>query len=183
MKFTYHIILLSLFIAGCAYQPPKDVNSSFYSPPAGSRLLLNSALTIPANDTQVRIQDGKVIHSIWDYDAYYANCNFELRQIAEVERTIQPDSFAISRVVRDTENVMLNSSTMVASANLFASSNGGPPNVDYMVIMDLHSPRQPEVARITCRHWEDPNEASHLTITQIRKTLGDLFTLNLAKHE
>ena len=178
MKYSVYLTLVSLLIislGGCAYQPPKDINSSFYSPPVGSRLQLHATLTIPANDTQVRIQNGKVISSSWVLDAYYPNCNFELRERAEVARTIQPDTFIISRVVRDTENVMLHSPVIIAR-----SSGDGAPSVDYITIMDLYSARQPDVIRLTCQHWEDPSDSHHLSIRQIRKTLGDLFTLKLS---
>lgn len=178
MKYPLQLTLLNLLIiclASCAYQAPKDINSSYYVPPVGSKLRLHSALIIPANDTQIRIQYGKVISSSWDLDAYYPNCNFELRKRAEVARTIQPDTFIISRVTRDTENVMLHSPRVVAS-----SSGDGAPSVDYITIMDLSSARQPDVMRLTCQHWEDPSDSYHLSIKQIRKTLGELFTLTLA---
>lgn len=168
--------LLTIGLAGCSYQAPKDIGSSFYSPPVGSQLTLHQNIEIPANNTQVRIQDGKVVKSYWDLDAYYANCNFELRDIANVERIVKPDTFNISRVVRDTENVMLNMPTIVASAG----GDGGPPNVDYMTIMDLYSANQPDVIRMSCQHWNEPNDGEHLNIKQIRKTLGDIFTLSLS---
>jgi len=170
-------VLVTIGLSSCSYQAPKDPNSSFYAPPVGSQLILHRAITIPANNTEVRIQNGKVIQSSWDLDTYYANCHFELREIANVERTVQPDSFNVTRVHRDTENVMLNTPTVVASAG---AGNGGPPLVDYMTIMDLYSARQPEVMRISCQHWNDPNDGEHLNINQIRKTLGDLLTLTLA---
>lgn len=179
MKYPLQLTLLNLLIislASCAYQPPKDINSSYYAPPVGSKLQLHSALIIPANDTQVRIQDGKVIHSSWDLDFYYPNCDFELYERAEVKREVTPDTFVISRVVRGFEDVLLHTPTVIASS----SGGGGAPNVDYMTIMDLYSPRQPDVFRLTCQHWEDPSDSYHLSIKQIRKTLGDLFTLTLA---
>lgn len=179
MKYSVYLTLVSLLVinlGGCAYQPPQDINSSFYSPPVGSQLRLHEILTIPANDTQIRIQNGKVIRSSWDLDAYYPNCDFELRKRAEVARTIQPDTFIISRVIRDTENVMLHSPRIVAR-----SSGNGAPSVDYITIMDLSSARQPDVMRLTCQHWEDPSDSHHLSVKQIRKTLGGLFTLTLAE--
>jgi len=180
MKYQLQLPILVLVVIGlssCSYQAPKDPNSSFYAPPVGSQLILHRAITIPANNTEVRIQDGKVIQSSWDLDTYYANCNFELREIANEERTVRPDSFNVTRVHRDTENVLLNKPTVVASSRV---GNGGPPLVDYITIMDLYSARQPEVMRISCQHWNDPNDGEHLNINQIRKTLGDLFTLTLA---
>jgi len=178
MRYSIHIVLASLLISSltsCAFQPPKDINSSFYTTPIGSQLKLHRALTIPANNTQVRIQNGEVINSYWDLDAYYPNCNLELRERTEVARIIKPDTFIISRVTRDTENVMLNKPTVVTGF----SAGGSAPNVDYLTIMHLHSPRQPEVTQISCQHWEDANDGSHLSIEKIRKTLDGLFTLTL----
>ena len=174
---AFILSLLTITLSSCSYQAPKDPNSSFYAPPVGSQLILHQTLTIPANNTEVRIQNGKVIHSSWDLDTYYANCHFELRDIANVERTVQPDTFNISRAHQDTENVMLNTPTVVASAG---GGDGGPPLVDYITIMDLYSPRQPEVMRISCQHWNEANDGEHLNINQIRKTLDGLFTLTLA---
>jgi len=178
MKYSMHLSvvgLLAIGLTGCSYQAPKDIGSSFYSPPVGSTLTLNQSIEIPANNTQVRIQDGKIIKSYWSLDAYYPNCNFELRDIAPVERTVKPDTFNISRVIRDTENVMLNRPTVVAG-----SGDGGPPTVDYMTIMELYSANQPDVVRISCQHWNEANDGEHLNIKQIRKTLGDIFTLSLS---
>ncbi len=179
MKRPIQFTALSLLIfslAGCAYQPPKDVNSTFYAPPVGATLQLHSPITMPANEGQVLIQDGKIVTSYWGVDAYYPNCNFELRNNAEVERIVEPDTFIVTRVIRDTEDVRLHLPTMVATNG---SGSGGPPNTDSITIMDLKSDKQPEVMRMSCQQWDSPNEATHLSIEQIRKTLKPLFTLEL----
>jgi len=182
MKYLFSAFIFSLLavaaLSSCSYQPPKDVNSSFYAPPVGSQLTLHRAITLPANSFYIRIQDGHIINSTWDIDTYYANCDFELRNQASVERTIQADTFNVSRVYRDTENVMLSNPTVLASR--ISVNDGGPPLVNYMTMMDLYSPRQPDVLRMSCQHWNDPNDGEHLSIIQIRKTLGALFSLTLA---
>ena len=175
---AFSIALLGLGLTACAYQPPKDINSSFYAPPVGAQLQLNSSLTIAANEAEARIQDGKHINTYWNLDTYYANCTIELRDLANVERTIEPDTFTITGVIQDTENVMLHTPTIVASAG---SGDGGPPLVDYMTIMTLHSDKQPDVTKMSCQNWNEANDGEHLSIVQIRKTLGDLFTLRLPK--
>lgn len=172
--FTLGVLIVSL--SGCAYQPPKDVNSTFYAPPTGSLLTLNSAITIPANEAEVLIQDGKISTSYWGIDAYYPNCSFELRNNAEVERTIEPDIFIITNVIRDTEDVRLHLPAMLAASG---SGGGGPADTDSITIMELKSKTQPEVMRMSCQHWDSPNEATHLSIEQIRRTLKPLFTLEL----
>jgi hypothetical protein len=169
------LLLLSLtLVAGCQYVPPRDIGSPFFSPPAGSQLRLTRPLTIPANDAGVFIQYGKPQYSVWQPDRYYPSCDFELRTRSSHERVVEPDTFTVTRTVRETENVML-APAIVASHD----TGNGAPHENYMTILYLHSDKQPDVFRMTCQHWEDPSDAQHLTIKQIRQALGDLFTLTL----
>jgi len=172
--------LLAGQLTACSFTPEPGPDSVFYSPPVGSQLRLNVAITIPAHDTDIYIQDGKVQSSYWSVDAYYPHCNFELRTRTAVARQVEPDTFIITRVVRDIENVLLNNPVRVAG---FGSGDTAPPHEDYMVIMDLRSDTQSDVMRMTCQHWEDPNEGNHLTINEMRKALGKLFTLTLASNK
>lgn len=173
------IPLLGFMLASCQYVPPRDIGSPFFSPPAGSQLRLTRPLTIPANDAGVFIQDGKPQYSSWRLNRYYPHCDFELHTRASQERVIEPDTFTVIRTVRATENVLL-APAIVAS---FGGSGDGPPGENYMTTLYLHSDRQADVFRMTCQHWEDPSEGKHLTVQQIRQTLGDLFVLTIAGGE
>lgn len=173
MKTT--LLIFSLMLAGCQYVPPRDIDSPFFSPPAGSQLRLTRPLTIPANDAGVFIQYGKPQYSVWQPDRYYPNCDFELYSRASHERVVEPDTFTVTRTVRGIDNVML-APAVVASSD----TGNGAPHENYMTVLYLHSDRQPDVFRMTCQHWEDPNEGDHLTVKQIRQALGDLFILELA---
>jgi len=170
------ILLLScLALAACQYVPPRDISSPFFSPPAGSTLRLTRQLTIPANDAGVMIQYGQPQYSSWKLDQYYPHCDFELRTRAPRQQVVEPDTFTVTRTVREIENVLL-APAIVASSD----SANGPPHENYMTVLYLHSDRQPDVLRMTCQYWEDPNDGQHLTIKQIREALGDLFILELA---
>ncbi|NIO40864.1 MAG: hypothetical protein GTO41_12185 [Burkholderiales bacterium] len=46
--------------------------------------------------------------------------------------------------------------------------------------MELHSETQPDVVRMTCARWGVPQELSNVTVAGIRKSLGDIVTLELA---
>jgi hypothetical protein len=170
------LLLLSITLAACQYVPPRGEESPSISPRAGSTLHLNRPLRIAANNASVIIRDGKPEYSYFRLGAYHPNCDFELRTRAKVERIIEPDVFTITRVARETENVML-APAVVASSGI----SNGAPHENYMTILYLHSDRQPDVFRMTCQHWEDPSEGQHLTIKQIRQALGDLFTLTLSE--
>ena len=172
------LLLLSLALAGCQYVPPRDINSPFFSPPVGSQLRLTQPLTIPANDAGVFIQNGKPQYSGWQLDKYYPNCDFELRTRASYERVVEPDSFTVTRTVRETENVSLMPAIVAARIK-----HNGAPHENYMTVLYLHSDKQPDVFRMTCQHWEDPSQGDHLTVKQMRQTLGELFILELAGKE
>ncbi len=169
--------LSALLLGGCQSSPVKDINSPYYPPPVGSILQLNKPIELPQNALNVNIQYGKILSSYSELDAYYPNCDFELRDKFSSPTTIEPDRFKIIRVIQNTEDVML-APVRVAGLVSFAGS-GSPPHVVYETIMYLHSAKQPNVYRMTCKHWEDPADAEHLSIVKIRKALGEVFTLEL----
>lgn len=169
-----------LFLTACQVATTRDINSVFFAPPVGSTLVLNTPVDIPAGEFNVIIQNGKIQPSSWALDRYKANCDFELRDKFSQGGRIEPDSFTVTRVARNTENVMLYP-VIVARAN---SSGDGPPLEENQTIMYLHSDKQPNVFRMTCRHWGDPaTDSVHLTITQMQQALGKMFTLILAKEK
>jgi hypothetical protein len=58
-------------------------------------------------------------------------------------------------------------------------NNGGGPMLVFSTRLALRSDRQPDIYRLTCMYWGSPGFDAHLTITDIRRTLTPLFTLNL----
>jgi hypothetical protein len=60
------------------------------------------------------------------------------------------------------------------------SSNRGSAIQTFATILYLRSERQPEALRLTCGHWDYPPWATHLSIAQIRQTLGEVMTLRIA---
>jgi hypothetical protein len=164
------------FVAGlfCQVTFAGDESSPFYKVPVGSTLTLNQPLTIQPRHASVRMQYGKVM-TYSQIDAFYPNCDFEVRTIAKQATTINPDTFLITKVVNE-EDVAAGNWNVFA---FFGSGDGGPSHVDYMTIMYLESVKQPDVLRITCTHWEDPVEAEFLSIQQMRKAMGKILTLNI----
>jgi hypothetical protein len=51
----------------------------------------------------------------------------------------------------------------------------------YSTRMTLRSARQPEVFRLSCGQAALPHEGQHVSINEMRKALGGIFTLDLAK--
>ena len=120
------ILLLScLALAACQYVPPRDISSPFFSPPAGSTLRLTRQLTIPANDAGVMIQYGQPQYSSWKLDQYYPHCDFELRTRAPRQQVVEPDTFTVTRTVREIENVLLAPAMLASSASAAATISSG----------------------------------------------------------
>ncbi len=173
-----HVAVLAfvLLLAACqtaAYQ--GDENSPYYLVPAGSRLVLNRAITVPANDAGVYIQNGEVVRSFWRVKQHYPYCALDLRRRLETPQTVQPDEFTIVRVSQESVMTVRLPFVHVTDTD---QSNGASYEI-YATLMTLRSERQPEVTRLTCAQWVYPPLQRHVTINEMRKALGDLFTLRL----
>ena len=177
MKLNYFFIIFLL--SGCAATTPATVTSPYYVIPKGSTLILNEALEISAGSAAVFFQNGKIEHEK-NIDQYRANFKFEIRTIKEEQQVIKPDIFTIIRTQKLEELVSL--PIMLAAKGAMSGYNGGSPLAENDITeIYLHSVKQPDVLRLSCMHWEDVSDAKHLTVKQIRATLGKYITLKLNK--
>jgi len=115
---------------------------------------------------------------------YYPHCKFETWQMQDSEKTVEPDTFVIHKVVRWDDYAMqpIQMASSRVSAGIGVHLNGSDPSpINTAMEMFLHSERQPDVYRLICSQWEDATEANHVTINQIRHALGDTFSLQLPK--
>lgn len=62
------------------------------------------------------------------------------------------------------------------SALLF---NDGLTAVDYATELTISSQKQPDIIKLTCRHWEDPDDPEHLNLQQIQGALGDFAYIQI----
>lgn len=70
---------------------------------------------------------------------------------------------------------------LAAQSSMYGTGGDSPTAENNITEIFLHSPKQPDVLRLSCMHWEDVSDANHLTIKQIRATLGKYITLKLNK--
>ncbi|MCW9013099.1 MAG: hypothetical protein OQL06_04890 [Gammaproteobacteria bacterium] len=170
------IIMLALPLLQSCYHHIKDENSQFYRVPIGSSLILNQNLSILPNVARAHIQYGKLV-SKKAIDMYYPHCEFEIRTLKETSQTIYPDTFTIYQVDHDIQ--WSQTDVMVASLSRFdmGMSNEGISLVAYANEYYLESASQPDVFRLTCLHWQEHSNAYHLSINEVRKVLGGIFTL------
>ena len=160
-------------LSACTNPVVKDQNSYLYSVPVGSTLRLNKAISIPANLARRYFQAGKAVRKS-DINIYYPHCSLLVNTLLEVERTIQPTVFEIYRV-QDEEEL---AQRYVQYASTFFAWDG-PTIVGYASYYYLHSADAPDVRSLECIQWNDPVDVEYLSINEVKKSLGDYFTLEL----
>jgi len=151
------IALLSLpLLAGCEglLTSKYDINSEFYKIPAGSRVILNRQLDIPAGTAHATIQQGRPGAGA---NQYAVNCEIEVRTLGPGK--VQPDTFEITWAE--------NSQEWVSQPNIMR----------FYRVLHLHSAKQPNVLKLMCQDWDGPLLGRNISIPEMRASLGDIITL------
>jgi len=175
-------MMISLLV-GCNANVVKDEDSVFYAVAVGSTLVLNQQVDIRGDQVAIYVQNGE-LKQYNEVNFYLPNCKFEIYTISEQPRTVAPDSFKIVKVVDDIESSSLQKELRVAALGraFFASGFDRSYVFNYATLMYLNSDKQKDVYRMTCQHWEDIVDDRHLSITQMRAAMGDVFTLQTLKN-
>jgi hypothetical protein len=124
----------------------------------------------------VYIQNGKSIFYS-EVKVWRPNCKFEIKTIKNTPQIIEPDSFKITRFNLDTDLVS-NSVIQLASLGILSADSGGATAEIYVTEMFLYSEKQPDVLRLSCQYWEDPQDGNYLSLLQVKNTLGDIIQLD-----
>lgn len=169
----FAILLTSFILSACGYTLEAD---SPYRVPSQSLMILNSSLTFPSEQVAIYIQNGKIIPAN-SIDSYSPFCILELKKRLTDVLQVTPDKFRVVNTKYKYEVGQL-------YYRQYASIGSGLANADvshmeYETELYLYSKRQPNVSKMTCKHWIDPLHARYVKIKEIRDTLSPLFTLNL----
>lgn len=185
MKFIT-IPLFLMLLVGC--QTPSyegNEKSPFYLVPVGSILKLTRELIIPANQVAVYLQGGEVIPS-GRINQYYPHCKFELLRRLDTPQTVQPDNFEITKAVQEIGHTVALDDLRLARVSVGIGVHIGMKGGDgsslqaYSTRLVLRSARQPNVFRLSCGQEALPHEGEHVSISEMRKALGGVITLELA---
>lgn len=163
-----------------------------YRIPTGSTLVLNKPIVIPSDRSTVYIFRGEVV-TYKKVDIYYPHCQLRMKKISSQARTINPDTFAITRI-NDWEDYHASGSSRVRVTLGFgvrigtsghigvgfgSGGRGGPSIIKYATIISLRSDSQSDVKDMICAQWGDQGGIEAVTIHETRDALGDIFTLNI----
>jgi len=176
MKHLFIFLILgnALALAACSTPIAKNYNSIFYSVPVNSTLTLNKDITIPANLARRFFQNGKAIKES-DVNIYYPHCSILMDTLVDYERTIKPTTFKIYKILDDEQEARL----YIKFASNFIKVNDGPIIVGFVSYYYLRSANNPDINSLECVQWNDPYIDEYLTVNEIKKSLGDYFTLQI----
>ncbi len=175
MKAVCFLVLAGLLsgLGGCRYvvqdAPPYRVRP-------GAVLRLNTPIEFPADSVAVYIQHGVLIAGN-SVDSYKPYCILELRHKADYPVTVRPDTFVVSRTYYES-TALLRFPLFAAIAPVAASASVS--HLVYETELFLHSDRQPNVYRLSCKHWVDPAFARYVSITEIAAALGSLMSIGMS---
>ncbi len=177
------LIALASALAGC-YTPARytgDENSPYYLVPAGSHVVLNQTLTVPPEEAGVFVQNGEAqSRGQVRYSEPY--CRFELKTVRGAPRTVAPDEMIVRRSGQQTLRTLAGvAGEQYASASILVTASDRDDSsltiLTYATQMELDSQKQPEIDRLTCARVGYRGEARHVTIAEMRSTLGNIATL------
>ena len=175
---VYTALLAVLALSGCAGPLTNDRGPEDYSyvtPKPGSEVIVNQPLTAKSG-ARITMQSGKLVrwHRIASWRPY---CQFfVVRPSGEISESlrIEPDNFIVTRTYRRKDHVRLEGVQFAALVEDFRIS---PSQVNMATYLELHSDNQPDVRYLRCVRWADPYRYNHVSISEMRKALGDLVTL------
>jgi hypothetical protein len=176
------IVAATLLLAACQQAPVRDEASPRSRVNVGSTFVLHEGLTVPSGHARVFLQGGSVVAKN-KLNRYYPHCNFEVRTVSDGTLRIEPDTFLVTEVVEDQEQVVTRPQPLrVARLSVGDDNDGGVTLITRFIRHRLSSERQPGVMRLTCHGGFDvPFYAQTPGIAEIRQALGEVVTLNLAR--
>jgi len=176
MKYCLISLVLSSLLAltACSSEPVKDPDSFLYSVPVGSKLILNKEITIPADLARRYFQNGRAMQKK-EVDIYHPHCSIVMNTLVGHERMIKPTVFEIYKVVDEHDYVQ----RPVHVASRIFGNVDGLTIIGYASFYFLSSPDEPDVRSLECAQWDDPVNVEYLSINEVKKSLGEYFSLQL----
>lgn len=176
--------LLIVSLAACQtarYEGNED--SPYYLVPVGSVLTLNQDIEIPPHRAGVHLQGGQ-IQPLSRINQYYPHCKFEVLKIRDIPQTVHADRFTIEKAVQEITDSVNAGGLRLAGISLGIGigirGGDGTSAQTFATRLSLHSVSQPDVYLLSCGQWAYPSEGQHVSIREIRRVLGKIFTLQLA---
>lgn len=143
----------------------------------GSTVEVMQTLTAPSG-ARLNIQNGEVVpwRKVVERRPY---CQFRLlRPSGQMDESFQVDAgtFTVKRVYRQKDFVGLQP-RQYAFGDGDEDFENTPSERTMATYFELASDSQPEVYQLVCARWDDPYDYNHLSLEEMRQTLGDLVRI------
>ena len=150
-------------------------NSPYFYVPVDSTFELTRPITIPAQSKRIFFQNNELM-SIREVNEYHPYCELQVSIARSTPQTVSPDEFVVFKVYQILKFQLAQEALQVAAMR-------DPDGVEdfqlVATVMELYSPRQPEVSRVVCAAWGLPQDMSFVTVAMIRGLLVEFFSLDL----
>jgi len=183
----FMLLAAALLLSACQTSYEGNEDSPYYRVPVGSKLILRQEVTIPPHLAGIFLQYGQ-IKPLSQINQYYPHCKFEVWKLRDAPQAVKPDEFTITKVTQEITqsvsagNILLADVSIGIGMHVGGRDDGGSLDT-YVTRLNLRSPMQPDVFRLSCGQWSYPSTGQHVTISEMRKALGDVFTLTLASNQ
>lgn len=150
------LLLSALMLPACQYMQSDDPSLLSFRVPEGSTLALNKEVNIPAGQTHVMFQSGRVTTAS-DRNLYHVSCRLNFRKFGP--RTIQPEVFNIRRTEER------------------EGWESRPNFYFYTTEIYLDTKKGTDILKMECSTWAMP-PSFNFSYADIQQTLGDYFSFN-----
>ena len=178
------ILLLSwvMLLAGCQSMGVGSAGGS--NPlliPVGSSITLNQPLNFEIGYSRTHVQFGKSVKPD-ELRKRYPYCRFyryEHPDEMQSERSMQPDTFQVTRSYRAMDMPLSGSNGGFGMMPGFNSDGGPPDDNTHNSILKIQSAQQPEIVELRCAVWTEPSINNYLTIAEIQEVLGEVVSIDM----
>lgn len=185
--------ICALFIAGClpflsaCTVAPVNVEDNYrFRPPVGTVVELHTNLQVPAGRSQAYIQQGKTILSKSKVESYLPWCEFRISRSAEDMQSnfvIDKATFVVAASHRAIDysaiERLMQPMLLAGRERILWPAHPEASMENMATYMRLKPTQQPQVAAVVCMIFSDALSVNHLTLREIRSTLGDIATIQL----
>lgn len=187
-QLSINFVLLScLFFVGACSMAPVSVEDSYrFRPPAGTVVELGTRLEVPSGRSQAYIQGGKYRSTKSEVDSYLPWCEFRVvrsQQAMQSAFVINAARFVVSSSHRSIDYSAIERSMqpllMAGRERILWPAHPDASMENMATVMRLESPQQPQVQAVVCMIFSDALSVNHLTLREIRATLGEIATIAL----
>ncbi len=179
MPKCFGVVAAVSLLSACQQGPVRDETSHLSRVSVGSRFIVQQVLHIPAGHARVFLQNGQVVPKV-KLERYQPHCNIEVRTVSSGGSYIEPDTFIVTALMENEEEVVRGPQWQRYASLLFSGDSADMVMVSRFVRHTLNSSRQPEVMYLTCHGgFAEPWQVEAPSISEIRQALGELVTLKL----